>query len=119
MAETLTPQLLDLGALATLGGQVLAVTAVTNGLARAFNWQPRWLGLVVSLIVSLCVSYFTNQIAGSGAFLAVLNAFVVYLAAAGTSGAGAAILPNAPPDTKETPGGFESTQDRRILRPWF
>jgi hypothetical protein len=119
MADPLSPQLLDLGALATLGGQVLATTAVTNGLARAFNWQPRWLGLIVALILSLCVSYFGGQMAGSGSFLAILNAFVVYLAAAGTSGAGAAVLPEPPPKSTEAPGGFESREDRRILRPWF
>lgn len=116
MAEPLTLQLLDLPTLATLGGQVLATTAVTNGLARAFNWQPRWLGLIVSLILSLTTSYLANQFAGSGLFLAVLNAFVVYLAAAGTSGAGAALLPEPSANTTEAPGGFE---DRRILRPWF
>ena len=33
MAEPLTLQLLDLPTLATPGGQVLATTAVTNGLA--------------------------------------------------------------------------------------
>lgn len=116
MAEPLSLQLLDLGALATLGGQVLATTAVTNGLARAFNWQPRWLGLAVSLTISLSTSYLANQFDGSGLFLGILNAFVVYLASAGTSGAGAAILPVPLPKTTESPGAFE---DRRILRPWF
>lgn len=116
MAEPLTLQLLDLPTLATLGGQVLATTAVTNGLARAFNWQPRWLGLIVSLILSLTTGYLANQFSGSGLLLAILNAFVVYLAAAGTSGAGAALLPEPPANTTEAPGGFE---DRRILRPWF
>ena len=119
MAETLSLQLLNLDALTTLGGQVLATTAVTNGLARAFNWQPRWLGLIVALVLSLCTAYMTGQLGSSGVFLGILNAFVVYLASAGTSGAGAAILPGPPPKTTESPGGFENAQDRRILRPWF
>lgn len=119
MLDPINPQLLDLAALATLGGQVLATTAVTNGLARAFDWQPRWLGLVVALILGLTTSYLSTQLSGSGLFLGVLNAFVVYLASAGTSGAGAAILPEPSPKTTESPGGFESIQDRRILRPWF
>jgi hypothetical protein len=119
MAEPLTLQLLDLPTLATLGGQVLATTAVTNGLARAFNWQPRWLGLIVSLTISLSTSYLASSFSGSGLFLAVLNAFVVYLASAGTSGAGSMMLPDSSPNTTESPGGMESLPDRRILRPWF
>jgi hypothetical protein len=120
MADTNGLQLLDLAALGTIGGQVLATTAVTNGLARAFNWQPRWLGLVVALICCLALAYLTNLTSGLDWFLAVLNAFVVYLAAAGTSSAGAAVVSGPASDKREMPGQFENIPNTHgFFRPWF
>ena len=117
-----TPQLLDLTALGTIGGMTLATTAVTNGLWRSLGWQPRWLGLVVSLIICLATAFFAGNIAGADLFLAVLNAFVVYLAAAGTSGAGAAIQGDAPApanEGRELPGMEDKAAERKFLRSWF
>jgi hypothetical protein len=120
MENASTLQLLDLASLGTIGGLTLATTAVTNGLARAFEWQPRWLGLIVSLLVCLATAFFDGTIAGVNLFLAVLNGFVVYLAAAGTSAAGAAIQKGPVGNGHELPGGLEGTRvDRRLLRPWF
>jgi hypothetical protein len=124
MADALPLQLLDLATLSTIGGQVVATTAVTNGLARAFNWQPRWLGLVVALLSCGTTTYLSSPGAGNDWFLAVLNAFVVYFAAAGTSAAGAAVT-TPPPNHMEMPqgNGHESvghnTANDRFLRPWF
>lgn len=124
MADQLPLQLLDLATLSTIGGQVVATTAVTNGLARAFNWQPRWLGLVVALLSCGTTTYLSSPGTGNDWFLAVLNAFVVYFAAAGTSAAGAAVTaPLANHNELPQGSGHESmnygvTHDR-FLRPWF
>ncbi len=116
-------QLLDLTALGTIGGLTLATTAVTNGLWRSFGWQPRWLGLVVSLVICVATAFFAGNVAPVSIFLAVLNAFVVYLAAAGTSGAGAAIQGDqgqAPANEgRELPGMDDEPPDRQFLRSWF
>ena len=48
-AAPVNDMLLDFKLLATFGGMSLAVTAITNGLRRAFGWNPRYLGLVVAL----------------------------------------------------------------------
>lgn len=118
-----TPQLLDLAALGTIGGMTLATTAVTNGLWRSLGWQPRWLGLMVSLVICLATAFFAGNIAGADLFLAVLNAFIVYLAAAGTSGAGAAIqggdVPTPANEGRELPGMEEEPSERQFLRSWF
>ena len=68
------------------------------------------------MIISLSTSHLANRFGNSGLYLAILNAFVVYLASAGTSGAGAAMLPDAPPEATESSSNRE---DRRILRPWL
>ena len=116
-------QLLDLTALGTIGGLTLATTAVTNGLWRSFGWQPRWLGLVVSLVICVATAVFAGNIAPVNLFLAVLNAFVVYLAAAGSSGAGAAIQGGqgqAPANEgRELPGTEDDAVGRKFLRSWF
>lgn len=118
-----TPQLLDLTALSTIGGMTLATTAVTNGLWRSLGWQPRWLGLAVSLVICLATAFFAGSTAGADLFLAVLNAFVVYLAAAGTSGAGAALQGGEAPapanEGRELPGVDEGPAERQFLRSWF
>lgn len=116
-------QLLDLTALGTIGGLTLATTAVTNGLWRSFGWQPRWLGLVVSLVICVATAVFTGNIAAVNLFLAVVNGFVVYLAAAGTSGAGAAIQGSKAQahsdEGQELPGMGDEPADRQFLRSWF
>jgi hypothetical protein len=124
MADQIPLQLLNLATLSTIGGQVVATTAVTNGLSRAFNWQPRWLGLVVALLSCGTTTYLSSPGTGNDWFLAVLNAFVVYFASAGTSAAGAAVTA-PPPSHNEMPQGTghesmgHDTGHDRFLRPWF
>lgn len=77
--------------LGTLSGLTGATVVVTNTAARAFDWAPKWLGLLISTI--LCIGLaIMNSTAIDGYPLAFLNACLVYLTAAGASSAGAATL---------------------------
>lgn len=102
--------------LGTLSGLTGATVVVTNTAARAFDWAPKWLGLAVATV--LCVGLaFMNSSAINGYALALLNACLVYLTAAGASSAGAAAV-----NPKST-GTLESldTEDRSstLFPRWF
>ena len=78
------PRLLDLSDIATLGGAVMAVLAVTNTLAYALNLKARWLGLLVALVVSSLGSLANDAALDLKTWLlALLNACVIYSASAG------------------------------------
>ena len=98
--------------LGTLSGLTGATVVVTNTAARAFDWSPKWFGLVVAgaLCIGLAVM---NNSAVNEYVLALLNACLVYLTAAGASSAGAAAV--RPPSSggtlesieiDERPAGF-------------
>ena len=71
--------------LATLAGVSGATFAVTNGMAYAFGWSPRWLGLVVAEVI--CITFaWPAAVWPSGFLIAFLNGFLVFCTAAGMSG---------------------------------
>jgi uncharacterized membrane protein len=77
--------------LGTLSGLTGATVVVTNTAARAFDWSPKWFGLVVA--AALCIGIAAmNSSPVSGYVLALLNSCLVYLTAAGASSAGAAAV---------------------------
>jgi hypothetical protein len=74
----------------TLTGATGAVFVISNGLQLAFNFNPRWLALVISQIVVLGGVYVTGGV-GIDYFIGLVNGFLVYCTAAGATlvGAGA------------------------------
>ena len=82
MANTL----FTLQSLGTFAGATGATFAVTNGLALAFGWSPKWLGLVVAEVICLAIVALSEG-GGSDYFIAFLNGFLVFSAAAGVAGA--------------------------------
>lgn len=102
--------------LGTLSGLTGATVVVTNTASRAFDWSPKWFGLVVSTV--LCVGLaVVNSTVLSGYALALLNACLVYLTAAGASSAGAAAVSPKPVGTLES---IETDEPSSQLFPrWF
>ena len=68
--------------LATIGGAIAATVLITNVVARAFSWNPKWFGLAVALVIELVVWAFTLPTPQTFV-LAVVNAFVIYAASIG------------------------------------
>lgn len=72
----------------TLSGATGATFVVCNGLQRAFDFNPKWLGLIVAiLIVETGVA-----VSGAGAgpidyCVGLINGFLVFCSAAGATGA--------------------------------
>ena len=82
------PQLLSGSDLATFGGAVTAVVAVTNTLRQVFHLNPRIVGFVTSIVVCVAAAVFGPGDDGSKWILAPLNACLIYCGAAGLSSVG-------------------------------
>ncbi|OSJ13535.1 hypothetical protein BST63_16465 [Bradyrhizobium canariense] len=104
----------------TLSGATGATFVICNGLQTAFNFNPKWLGLLVAQIIVLA-----GVVASGGAgpmpyLVGVINGFLVYCSAAGaTSAVGGG---GAPPIARGQVPGQDAplTPARRgFLTPWF
>ncbi len=102
--------------LGTLSGLTGATVVVTNTAARAFDWAPKWLGLAIALILCLGLAIM-NSSAINGYALALLNACLVYLTAAGASSAGAAAVRRKSGGTLESIDTDE--QSSAFFHRWF
>jgi hypothetical protein len=115
MMAQLPTELFTWTSLGTFTGLTGATVVVTNTAARAFDWSPRWLGLVVA--VALCVGVaIARQDTFADYVLALLNGCLVYLTAAGTSSAGATTTDHASGGALEEMG---RTASHPFFRRWF
>ena len=75
----------------TFSGMVAVIFVICNALQRAFNFNPRWLGLVIGVGLCCVGASRLPQADIWDYILAVVNGCLVFLAAtAGTQAAGAA-----------------------------
>jgi uncharacterized membrane protein len=68
----------------TLTGATGAVVVICNGLQTAFNFNPKWLGLLIAVIISITGVYFSSG-SGSDYFIGFINGFLIYATATGTN----------------------------------
>jgi len=68
----------------TLSGAAGATFVICNGLQRAFNFNPRWLGL---LLAQLLAFFGVHQSGGSGSdyFIGFINGFLIFSVAVGAT----------------------------------
>lgn len=101
------------GSFATLAGATGIVYAVCNTIQRVFNFNPKWLALLVSIIVSFIGAFITkDEESGNLKYLlAFLNGFLIYMTAAG---ANQVTAPNPAPVQTKT-----SAAKREWLAAWF
>jgi len=112
--EFFTPQ-----SMLTLTGATGATFVIANGLQRAFDFNPKWLALVIA--VSICLfGVFTTGGGTIDYFLGVVNGFLVYCTAAGATGlAGSRELhAQAIPDGRGTRSA-SVLSSRRFLSRWW
>jgi hypothetical protein len=79
----LPPDLFTTGSMLTLAGATLITSIITNTCQHAFNWNPKWLGLVVAIIVMLVGALLTPEAKAVNYVMAVINGFLVYASSAG------------------------------------
>ena len=70
--------------LATIAGATAAVLVITNAIGMAFDFKAKWLALAVAFVVQFAVWLVMGRTAES-AGLALVNTFVIYLAAGGAN----------------------------------
>lgn len=75
------------GSLGTLAGATGAVYIICGTLQKVFNFNPKWLALLVSVIISYVGAYLTQSMndAVTKYFVALLNGFLIYATATGTN----------------------------------
>lgn len=76
-----------IGTMVTLSGATGATFVVCNGLQRAFNFNPRWLALLVAQTIVLVGVYTVSKGELLDYFVGVINGFLVFCSAAGATGA--------------------------------
>jgi hypothetical protein len=114
----------SLQSMMTLGGATGATFVVCNGIQRAFDYNPRWLALLVAQLLCLGVVYQSGGLA-SDYVIGVINGFLVYCSAAGATGVASAAT-GAPPlrDANARSGrvaheAAPAAEKRRFLSVWF
>ena len=73
--------------LGTLAGATGAVYIICSTIQRVFNFNPKWLALVVSILISYAAAFITQSSENdiSRYFIALLNGFLIYATATGTN----------------------------------
>jgi hypothetical protein len=67
----------------TLAGATVITTVITNSCQHAFNWNPKWLGLIVAIIVTVAGAFFTSDAKPVNYFMGLINGFLVYASSTG------------------------------------
>jgi len=115
-----------IGTMITLSGSTGATFVVCNGLQKAFNFNPRWLALLVAQIIVLVGVYAVGKRELLDYFVGVINGFLVFCSAAGATG----VLGAGGPGTAEAVarGATDARRSaepqpdrtrRRFLSAWF
>jgi hypothetical protein len=67
----------------TLGGAIVVVTVITNGLKYAFRLKPRYIALVVSFVVILLGTIIKKDLSLEAILLVIPNTFLLYISSVG------------------------------------
>lgn len=107
--------------LMTMGGATAAVFVIANGLQRAFNFNPRWLGLALAELISLVGVFTTGSVTIASVFVAIVNGFLIFAASAGVTSMGRRSEEKLEPAAATAGAGTtaRSATTRRFLTPWF
>lgn len=105
---------------ATFAGATSITVIIANGIQRAFNYNPKWLALMVAICVCEIAVFLAKESSAGNYLIAILNGFLVFSAAGGLTA-----LPGQPnPENQEPPDeGTESATLPRVARrfwsSWF
>ncbi len=113
----------------TLTGATTATFIMANGIQHAFNYNPKWLALIIALIISLAGVYFSGGTAANY-FVGFINGFLVYASTVGivqmlgssSRPSTADVIDSRKPEEMNT-RGFETTTipapKRTFFSPWY
>jgi hypothetical protein len=99
----------------TFGGATAATFVITNAIYKATGWSPKWLGLVIAVVLAIAGVYYSHG-QGVDYIAGLANGCLIYLAAAGgTAGAAAAAGTSTRSDTVRG----SQQEGRSLFEPWF
>ena len=67
----------------TLAGATLITTVITNTCQHVFNWNPKWFGLLIALVIVIAGVQLTDNPKFINYFMGIINGFLVYASATG------------------------------------
>lgn len=103
----------------TLTGATTATLVIANSLQHAFGYNPKWLALLIALLLSILGTYFTGGEAVDY-FVGLVNGFLIYSSTLGltimTNGTTAA----ATARTMKAQGESNASESKRkFFTPWI
>lgn len=104
----------------TLTGATGATFVISNGLQQAFNFNPKWLALVIAILLSLFGMYETHKPGiplFSDCFIGIINGFLIYCTTVGASQMVSDKRENN--KTEISRGEKKYTSRRTFFSPWF
>lgn len=104
--------------LGTLAGATGAVYVICSTIQSVFNFNPKWLALLVSILISYFAAYITssNDDQVTKYLVALLNGFLIYVTATGTN----QIVGKGPVATTQKAGfQLKTTQKRQFTTRWW
>ena len=107
-------ELFTMESMLTLSGATGVTFLVSNGIQRAFNFNPRWLGRAVAQALMLFGVYASGGREAADFVVGVVNGFLVFCSSAGATGV-AAVRPGVKKEKTRGPG----EEKRGFLAPWF
>lgn len=105
----------------TLAGAAGATFVVCNGLQKALDFNPKWLGLVVAQMIVLAGTAASGAAGIADYMVGVINGFLVFLTAAGGTGAAGSGAGGQPVARGAALDGTAASgrRKRNFLTPWF
>jgi len=102
------------GSIVTFTGMVAGIYIICNASQKAFDFNPRWMGLIIALGLCFFGTTTLSKATPLDYFLAVVNGCLVFLAAAGGSQ-----LPPGGGGARGGPGPAFRGAKRRFFSSWF
>jgi hypothetical protein len=103
------------GSMLTLSGATLVTTVITNSCQHAFNWNPKWLGLIVGIIITVVGTIFTPDPKAVNFAMAIINGFLIYASSTGIM----QMVGTPAPKPKAGPGARSFKVQRRFFQQWY
>lgn len=121
--EELSNPLIKPEDLLTQGGATLAVTVITNGLQYAFGLNPKYIGLIVSIVVVFggASSSILSDFSIAQIIVAIVNTFFIYNGAVGLT----TIVGGSDTQGERIQKGTRDTEEissgriKKFWTPWF
>lgn len=83
--KELPAEFFTLQSMLTLTGATGAVYVISNGIQHAFDYNPKWLALVLSLLISIVGITYTTGFSVGNIFIGIVNGFLIYCTAVGAT----------------------------------